>query len=158
MSASDLISRLQAAVASGESLDFRSIREEIHSLSEQTSDAGERVVLLQVFHAVMDLVERSDGVEPEQLEAFRTTRAQDYHLLLMREVLIGENASAELVSAVTQREVQAGRMREDDGLRQVAIKAISEPYLSVQQLLQLEKERVAAAKNSKGWRKWFEKS
>ncbi len=158
MSATELISRLQADAASGKSLDFRAVREEIQVLSESTSDVGERVVLLQVFHAVMDMVERSGVVEPEQLEVFRTTRAQDYRLLLTREVLIGENASAELLNAVTQREVQAGRMREGDELRQVAVKALSESYLSVQQLLQLEQERLAAATKSKGWRKWFGKN
>lgn len=158
MSATELLSRLQADAASGKSLDFRAVREEIHALSESTSDVGERVVLLQVFHAVMEMVERSGVLEPERLEVFRTTRAQDYRLLLTREVLIGENASAELLDAVTQREVQAGRMREDDELRQVAVKAISEPYLSVQQLLQLEQERHAAATKSKGWRKWFGKN
>ena len=157
MSASDLISRLQADAASGKSLDFRAVREEIHDLSNGTEDVGERVVLLATFHAVMDMVERSGNVAPENLDAFRMTRAQDYRLLLMREVLIGENASAELLNAVTQREVLAGRMREDDDLRQVAITAISEPYLTVQQLLQVEHDRLAAPKETKGWRKWFSK-
>mgnify|MGYP001296022732 CR=1 FL=1 len=157
MSASDLLSRLQADASSGKALDFRAVREEIHNLSERTSDVGERVILLQVFHAVMDMVERSGNVATEHLDAFRTTRAQDYRLLLMREVLIGENASAELVNAVTQREVQSGRMREDDELRQVAVKAISEPYLTVQQLLAIEQERIASSTKATGWRRWFSK-
>lgn len=154
MSASDLLSRLHADAAVGKSLDFRFVREEIHDLSERTSDVGERVVLLQIFHAVMDMVERSGTVDPQNLDTFRTTRAQDYRLLLMREVLIGQNASAELLNAVTQREVQSGRMREDDELREVAVKAISEPYLTVKQLLALEQKRLAELK-PKGWRKWF---
>ncbi len=157
MSASDLLSRLQADASSGKALDFRAVREEIHNLSERTSDVGERVILLQVFHAVMDMVERSGNVATEHLDAFRTTRAQDYRLLLMREVLIGENASAELVNAVTQREVQSGRMREDDELRQEAVKAISEPYLTVQQLLAIEQERIASSTKATGWRRWFSK-
>ena len=158
MSATDLLARLQAEAASGKSLDFRSVREEIHDLSEHTDDVGERVTILQIFHAVMDMVERSGNIEPEQLDVFRATRAQDYRLLLMREVLIGENASAELLNAVTQREVQAGRMRDDDELRLVAVGAISEPYLTVQQLMQIEQQRLAPATKSTGWRKWFDKT
>lgn len=158
MNASELIARLQADSVAGKPFDFRAVREEIHAASKSTTDAAERVVLLQVFHAVMDLVERSGNVEPENLDAFRDTRAKDYRLLLMREVLIGENASAELLNAVTQREVQAGRMSEDDELRQLAVKALLEPYQSVQELLSIEQERVAAAAKPKGWRRWFAKS
>ena len=127
-------------------------------MSERTADAGERVALLQIHHAVMDMVERSGNVDPENLDAFRDTRAKDYRLLLMREVLIGENASVELLNVVTQREVQAGRMAEHDELRQLAVNSLSEPHLSVQELLRIEQDRLAAVAKTKGWRGWFSKS
>ena len=90
-------------------------------------------------------------------EAVRETRAKDYHLLLMREVLIGQNVSVELLHAITEREVQAGRMDENDELRQLAVKGLAEPYLSVQELLKIEQDRVAAESKPTGWRKWFSK-
>ena len=58
MNAHEILSQLQADAASGKSLDFRAVREQIHNASESTNDSSERVVLLQVFNAVMDLVER----------------------------------------------------------------------------------------------------
>ena len=157
MNASELLDYLQAEAESGQTLDFRAIRKEIHDASERTTDVGERVILLQIFHSVMDLVERSGSIAEEHLATFRDTRDKDYRLLLIREVLIGENASAELLNSVTQREVQAGRMPEQDELRQLAIKGLSEPYLSVQELIQIERDRVTALTKPKGWRNWFSK-
>ena len=155
MNAADILSRLQADAAAGKQLDFRAVREQIHDAAEQTIDSSERVILLQVFHAVMDLVERSGNIAPEDMELFRDTRAKDYRLLLMREVLIGQNVSVELLHAVTQREVQAGRMAEDDELRQLAVKGLAEPYLSVQELLKIEQVRLDAETKPTGWRRWF---
>ena len=155
MNAKDILSRLQADTEAGKPLDFRAVREQIHDAAEQTVDSSERVILLQVFHAVMDLVERSGNIAPEDLGLFRDTRAKDYRVLLMREVLIGQNVSVELLHAVTQREVQAGRMTEDDELRQLAGKGLAEPYLSVQELLKIEQARLDAEAKPKGWRKWF---
>ena len=157
MNATELLSQLKADAAAGRSLDFRAIREQIHDASERTSDSGERIVLLQVFHAVMDLTERSGNIAPEGLEVFKDTRAKDYRLLLMREVLVGQNVSVELLNAVTHREVQAGRMPEDDEFRQLAVKGLTEPYLSVQQLLKIEQDRLAADSKPTGWRRWFGK-
>lgn len=155
MNAANILSRLQADAAAGKQLDFRAVREQIHDAAEQTIDSSERVILLQVLHAVMDLVERSGNIAPEDMELFRDTRAKDYRLLLMREVLIGQNVSVELLHAVTQREVQAGRMAEDDELRQLAVKGLAEPYLSVQELLKSEQDRLGAETKPRGWRRWF---
>lgn len=157
MNATEILSQLQADAAAGKELDFRTVRERIHESSERTSDSSERVVLLQIFHAVMDLVERSGNIAPENFDAFRDTRAKDYRLLLMREVLIGHNASVELLHAVTEREVQAGRMPESDELRQLAVKGLAEPYMSAQELLKVEQDRLAAESKPKGWRRWFGK-
>ena len=157
MNATDILTCLQADAASGKELDFRAVREQIHDASKQTTDSGERVLLLQLFHSVMDLVERSGNIAPEDLPTFKDTRAKDYRLLLMREVLIGQNVSVELLNAVTQREVQAGRMPEDDELRQLAVNGIAEPYLTAQELLKIESDRLAVESKPKGWRQWFGK-
>ena len=154
MKALDLVAKLQADAAAGKGLDFREVREAIHDASEQTADSSERVILLQVFHAVMDQVERGGNLAPENLATFKDTRAKDYRLLLMREVLVGQNVSVELLHAVTQREVIAGRMAEGDELRQL-VKGLAEPYLSVQQLTAMETERLAKEAKPTGWRSWF---
>ena len=157
MNATEILSQLQADAAAGKELDFRAIREQIHQASDRAAGSGERIVLLQLFSAVMDLVQSSSNIAPEHLEAFKDTRAKDYRLLLMREVLIGQNVSVELLHAVTEREVQAGRMPESDELRQLAEKSLAEPYLSVQELLEAEQGRLAADLKPKGWRRWFGK-
>ncbi len=154
MSATEILSQLQADAAAGRSLDFLAVRKQIHDASERTSDSSERVILLQLFHAVMDLIERSGNIAPEDMEVFRNTRAKDYKLLLMREVLIGQNVSIELLNATTLREVQTGRMAENDELRQIAVKGLAEPYPSVQELRKIEEERLAAESKPKGWRRW----
>jgi hypothetical protein len=155
MKATELMSQLAADAAAGKTLDFPAFREQLHDAYEQTTDSAERVLLLEIFDSVMDLIERSGSVSPENMSAFRETRAKDYKLLLAREVVIGQNASVELMNAVTQREVQAGRMAEDDELRQIAIRSFAEPHLSVQELLKIEQDRVAKESKPKGWRSWF---
>jgi len=155
MNASQILEQLQGDAAAGKDIDFRSVREQIHDASERTTDSGERVLLLQIFHSVMELVERGTDMSPEDLQLFRDTRAKDYRLLLMREVLVGQNVSVELLNAVTQREVQAGRMSEDDELRQLAVTGIASPYLTVQELLKIEQDRIKDAAKPKGWKRWF---
>ena len=150
VNATDILTSLQADAASGKELDFRAVREQIHDASEKTTDSGERVLLLQLFHSVMDLVERSGNIAPEDLPKFKDARAKDYKLLLTREVLIGQNVSVELLNAVTQREVQAGRMPEDDELRQLAINGIAEPYLTVEELIKIEGDRIGVESKPKG--------
>jgi hypothetical protein len=155
MNAQELFARVQAAAASGESLDFRTIRDDIHAISERTTDIKERLILLRLYHTFMDLVERSGNIDPEKIDDFHRVRAQDYRLLLMKEILVGENVSVELLNAVTQREVQAGRMQEDDELRQLALKAIAEPYSTVQELQEVEQKRLSELAKPKGWKRWF---
>ena len=155
MNAATILNDLQADAAAGKKINFRAVREQIHDAAEQTIDSSERVILLQVFHSVMNLIERDGSIAPEDMELFRTTRAQDYRLLLMREVLIGQNVSVELLNAVTHREVLAGRIVEEDELRQLAVKSLAETYLTVQELLKIEQKRLDAETNLLGWRRWF---
>ncbi|CAE6814115.1 hypothetical protein R69746_05754 [Paraburkholderia aspalathi] len=77
-----------------------------------------RVILLGLFKTTMDIVERR--FTPEDLEQFKTLRNQFYNGLLIREAFVGEDVSPEILDAVTQREVAAGRMAPDDELRRLA--------------------------------------
>lgn len=154
----DFADRVLADAKAGRDLDFRAIREEIHNLAERAKSEAEHVTLLQIFNVIMDAMESGGNVEPDNLGAFRKVRDQDYHLLLTREILIGENASVELTARVTEREIAAGRMRQDDPLRVAAEEAATKPYLSIQELQQIERDRLAKNSAPKGWRSLFGKS
>jgi hypothetical protein len=114
MSAAELVQRIRS-LELGSPLPWTKIREEIHDEYKQASTA-DREILLATYKAVMDSVERHIG--PADLETFRTTRRQDYNLLLVSECIVGEgDVSPEMLEAVTRREVAAGRMAADDELR-----------------------------------------
>ncbi len=102
----------------GVTLDIKKIREEILELYKNTTDEAEEVQLLQLHKALMDNAERH--LSGSDLDTFRTTRRQDYNLLLISKCLEGENVSPPLLDALTMREVAAGRMEPDDELRKLA--------------------------------------
>ena len=155
--ASELAQRLLDDAASGVPLDFRAVRDELHDLAAQAQSEQEHISILGILHSVMDAMETSGNVSPENLEAFRDVRDKDYRLLLMREIVIGENASVELTDSVTTREISAGRMRLDDPMRRAVDDALKQPFDSVAELERIERDRVAKRSTKKGWRKWFGK-
>jgi hypothetical protein len=132
MSANDLLQRLKTMPSSAP-LEWTKIREEIHDEHERAETMEERVILLEIFKAVMDQVERA-GLTTDDLTTFRAARLKDYRLLIVRECMIGENVSTETLDAVTQREVAADRMAPDDELRQLAVKGMAAPHLSPAEL------------------------
>ena len=156
---SNALARIQAAAETGESLNWRQLREEIHAEHENAASPTEREQLLAVFAALMDLVERTD-IAPENIAEFRETRLKDYHLLVVREALVGENVCTETLDSVTRREVEAGRMSPDDELRVGAINAMVAPHYS-----RAELEAIAAGKpptppqasQTTGWRRFLSK-
>jgi hypothetical protein len=77
------------------------------------------------------------------LDELRKVRAADYNLLIMKEAMIGEHVCADTLYEVTGREIEAGRMAPDDGLRQLAAKRVSEPHPSRAEMIAL-----AAKKNN----------
>lgn len=117
MSVKELINRLQA-MPSGAPLDVTEIREEIVEAYKNANQESEETMLLQLHKVVMDNAERF--LSADVLDQFRITRRQDYNFLLISKCLDGENVSPDLLHAVTQREVAAGRMTPDDELCQLA--------------------------------------
>lgn len=86
----------------------------------------------------MDLVERNlerSESPPNLLQDFRKTREADYRLFLVRESMVGENVCAETLAAVTQREVDAGRMSPDHTLYTMAHEQVAKPHLSRAELV-----------------------
>jgi len=154
MNAHDILNQLQADSAAGKDIDFRSVREQIHEAFVQTDDSNEHAMLLAIFTATADLVERNITNHDDK-EKFKATRQADYNLLVVRESLVGENISAELLNAVTLREVQAGRMSEDHELRKAAITGLH----STVQVNKDNKDTniLFGSRNKTGRRKWFGK-
>lgn len=155
MTAIEILDKIEAGYADGKPLDFRVIRELVHTSYDQAVDNKEREALLETYWITMRFVEKT--LPPESRVSFKEVCDQDYLLLLLKEVLIGVNVSTELMYTVTQREVKAGRMAEDSTIRLAAIHAMDLPYYSVKELLKIEQDRLDAETGPKGWRQLFGK-
>jgi len=66
----------------------------------------------------MDIVEAKTTAE--DLKAFKESRLKLYRTYLAQEATVEENVSVEMLDAITQREIVAGRMAPDDELRKLA--------------------------------------
>ena len=139
MSAIDLLERLRL-MPIGAPMEFKKIRDEIHEEHERATTTEERVILLKIFTAVMDQVERS-GLSPNDLEQLRAARLADYRLLLIRESLISENVSPDILNEVTEREIAAGRMAPDDDLRRTAVEGKAAFHPSPAELSAMAEDR-----------------
>ena len=103
-----------------ESMTPREMREWVHAQYPLATTDEQRSRLLDLHRELNDSMERQ-LTNPEALEQLREVRSKDYRLLLVSEVVDQEgNASPELLARVTEREVRAGRMAEDDELRVLA--------------------------------------
>jgi len=118
MSVSELLERLKALPV-GAPLDWRQIREDIHTEHERATTTADRVALLKIHKALMDRVERD--VASDNMEKFKEARRKDYRILIARETLVGENVDPQKLGEITQREVEAGRMASDDNLRELGL-------------------------------------
>lgn len=143
MRVDELLQRVQAHPDAAPS-DWVRLREEIQEEHARATTTEVRVALLGIFDVLMDLVERG-AVAPENLAMLRQARLRDYRQLVVREALIGENICAETLDAVTQREVDSGRMSPDDELRRRATLEMAAPHPTRAQLMAMDAERRAQA-------------
>lgn len=127
MSTSSLVELVQNHPTDA-ALDWRQIREDIHT-EHETASTEERVILLGLFTALMDLVERNVQAA-EELQNFREIRAKDYNLLIVKEAMVGDNVCSQTLHTITGREIDAGRMQTDHDLRRTAVQAIAGPFKS----------------------------
>jgi hypothetical protein len=124
MSVSELAERLAKMAQSGAHLDWQKIREEIINEHQNATTADERLLWLSLHKTVMDLVERHTPLE--QIEAFQTTRRQDYCTLLISEAIVGRTDGTvppDKLAEITRREVREGRLSADDNLHILAVNA-----------------------------------
>jgi hypothetical protein len=121
--------------------DTQAIRDKIFEEFDATTTSDQRVALLGMFKATMDVAEswHSEHATAEELAAFREARAQDYDRLLIKESTVdgtlGGTLSFEMLKAVTDREIAGGRMAEDYSLRKLAVDGCAAPHLTHGELL-----------------------
>lgn len=113
----DLIARIQ----SRQSFDALSVQKEMSALWDELDTEQDRVTLLGVHKAVMDLIERTGSLTGEALQRFQGAREGEYHLFLMKESMLDrENIDPQELDRITAREVASGRMSPDSEYRELA--------------------------------------
>jgi hypothetical protein len=127
MSVANLIERFSATVQSGIG-DWRPWREEILAEHHAATTASDRVLCLQLMNALMGAIERNN-IEPQNLDAFRKSRREQYCAMLIQEAIIGRtdgNVDPVVMASITSREVRDGRMMADDEFHQLAVSGAKE--------------------------------
>jgi hypothetical protein len=104
-------------------VDWGSARADIFKDFDRATTTSEREFCLGLHKSLMDAVEQT--IDPGHIDEFRKTRAQDYRLLLIKEVAVldrdAETIDPAKLAAITRREVDAGRLSADDELHKLAV-------------------------------------
>ncbi len=133
--------------------DWREIIKEIDSEFKIAKSTDERVALLAMFKATMDIAETT--IAPEDLEKFKDARLKHYKSHVLSECFVGKEICTETLFAVTEREISAGRMSAEDNLHQIAKTGMSAPHFTRAQLISMEQNAQAeintASEKSKGF-------
>ena len=119
MSASDLLQELQA-IPMDQPPDWPAISQRITDEFTKAATSEERGNVLAIRAAAMDHVVRQLQLNGDHLEKFIDACELEYKRLLVQETLVGSSVSIDLMLAVTDREIAAGRMSEDYALRELA--------------------------------------
>ena len=109
-------------------MNWREIIDEINSEWQRASTTEQRVSLLAMFKAAMDIAETT--IAPQDLEKFKEARARHYKTFIIEESLVGTNVCVETLFAVTEREIRAGRMSPENALHQTALNGMAAPHMS----------------------------
>lgn len=139
MSIESLVQEIEAA--SSHDLEKIRLRVEQEFFAAKTSD--ERGQVLGVFKNMMDRLERhlARGGYEKELAALREANAYEYKSLLVQESLVGGDnpargdISTEMLMAVTDREIAAGRMTANHAVRKIALQCASATHSSHTELL-----------------------
>jgi hypothetical protein len=155
MSVQSLIDELKATG----SVDIAKFRERIEQEFKAAVTSDQRSKVLAVRHATLDQVERHVAARGDQqaevLKNFREARAYEYKSLIYQECIVGldtpvvgGDVSVDMLMAVTNREIAAGRMTEEHSIRKNAVEFAAVPHLSHAELVSKHaklKEQAAAA-------------
>lgn len=97
------------------------LRDEILLSHEIITDEVSRIELMRLFNVVADIaaahLEDMDG----DLRAFNAHRIAQIHLFLRAESLVNGRLNIKRLRYVTDREIKAGRMTEDNEIRRFAL-------------------------------------
>lgn len=94
---------------------WREFRVAIHDAFEQARSPEQRAALLALNRSIMSMAEK--GINPKELESFREIRGHSYSMLVAKECLVDGQVCAKTADAVIRRELAAGRMAPNHGLR-----------------------------------------
>ncbi len=140
MSIETLIDELTAAKSFG----IVEVHEKIRREFDSAATSQQRGRILALFNMSMDQAERNlltRGDQEELLEKLKRLRAQYYEKLIVQECTVGlgspggGDVSVDMLMAVTDREIAAGRMTEDRALRRMAVEGAAAPHLSHAELV-----------------------
>lgn len=138
------IESLVSELASAKSIDVIEVRAKIEKEFVSATTSDQRGKVLAIFKATMDQVERhliNSGNQAELLQNLRSARAQDYKIFIVQECTVGLDSpgggdlSIDMLMAVTNREIAAGRMTEEHSLRKIAVEGAAAPHLSHDDLI-----------------------
>jgi hypothetical protein len=97
------------------------LRDELLALHEAIDDEQSRIELMRLFNIIADLVESHLGREGQDLGPFRQHRRGQTWQFLRAESLVDGTMDRSLLRYVTDREVAAGRLDENDEIRRYAL-------------------------------------
>lgn len=138
------IESLVQELTTSKNVNIVDVREKIQREFDAASTSDQRGRVLAIFNTTMDYFERTLSARGDQgalLEDFKKARAQDYKIFIVQESTVGLDSpgggdvSIEMLMAVTNREIAAGRMGEDHSLRRIAMEGAAAPHLSHAELL-----------------------
>ena len=141
VSIESLINELNAP----EGFDIVEARKKILREFDTATTSDQRAEVLAIFKATMDLAERNladRGDQAQLLAGLQKARAYDYKVFIVQECtvgldtpVVGGDISVDMLMAVTNREIAAGRMTEDHSLRKIAVNGAAAPHMSHAELL-----------------------
>lgn len=136
----NLINELKSA----KTFDLPGARAKIGKVFDVAVTIDQRGKVLALFKAIMDEGERQlvrQGDQEELLAKFKEARVQDYKIFIVQESVVGLHSpgggqiSVDMLMAVTNREIAAGRMTEDHSMRKIAVEGAAAPHFSHAQML-----------------------
>lgn len=123
--------------------DWRAIRDEIASLHEKATTEQEYVTLLEA-HRKLVAVGQFAFDEETYAKLLPITKAE-YRLFLNKEAMENGLMNPALLERITRREVEAGRLSDDDELRQFTVAGVSVLGDSKELTAHLKKKDLALA-------------
>jgi hypothetical protein len=138
-----LIESLVDELKSARGFDVVDMRAKIGKAFDAATTIEQRGRVLAIFKVTMDRVEGTltNRGEVALLADIKKARAQDYKIFIAQESTVGLDSpgggqiSIEVLMAVTNREIEAGRMTEDHSMRKIAVEGAAAPHFSHTQML-----------------------